>query len=175
MSTDTNIFSKLNDAMGEIDYGWVDKNGARHEKLSGFSDLYALQLPNELRKSKLGVCWDQVELERDILTQNNVATDAYFIVYYDDNKCPTHTFILFENKGKTVWYEHAWEKHRGWYEFASTNEALREVREKFIAMELAGVDLDWNKLCIYKYPAPTKKLGCLEFYKHCEAGENIVP
>lgn len=34
MSTDTNIFSKLNDAMGEIDYGWVDKNGTFHETLA---------------------------------------------------------------------------------------------------------------------------------------------
>lgn len=169
-----NIREALDSEMNQIDYGWVDKDGNPHERLQGFSEGYALQTPAELRESKLGVCWDQVELEREILKNQEIAARTYFIVYYDDKKCPTHTFVLFERGDKTIWYEHAWEKHRGWHEFDSVDEALRNIREKFIELELKDTEINWNNLCIYEYSAPTKKLGCLDFYRHCEAGKNII-
>ena len=163
----------LDAEMAKIDYGWLDKDGGRHERLHGFKDGYILQTPDELRESRLGVCWDQVELERDILERSGIDAHAYFVVYYNGAMDPSHTFILFENDGKVVWYEHAWEKHRGWHEFDSFEDALRDVREKFIEMELSGVELNPMNLCIYEYEAPTQKLSCMEFYSHCGAGKSV--
>ena len=79
-----NIREVLDSEMNQINYGWVDKEGNPHEQLQGFSEDYALQNPAELRESKLGVCWDQVELEREILKNQEIAARTYFIVYYDD-------------------------------------------------------------------------------------------
>ena len=51
--------------MEDINYGWVDKNGLIHNEVDdNFASLYMLQSPKEILNSKVGVCWDQVELER---------------------------------------------------------------------------------------------------------------
>lgn len=51
--------------MNNINYDWVDKNNKKHNLVDEtFSDNYILQTPKELIENKLGVCWDQVELER---------------------------------------------------------------------------------------------------------------
>ncbi|MBR1939511.1 hypothetical protein IJ847_02145 [Candidatus Saccharibacteria bacterium] len=164
--------AKIDEVMNQIQYGWVDKDGGRHEELTGFSASYALQLADELQESKLGVCWDQVELERKLFAEQGIKARAFFIVYYDDGRCPTHTFVLVEDGDKVVWYEHAWEFKRGWHEFDNLYDALREVRKNFIDVELHN-DFEPQNLCIYQYSAPTEKLSCIDFYHHCEAGESF--
>ena len=153
--------------MEEINYGWVDKNGNPHIKLEGFADNYILQSPEELIKSKLGVCWDQVELERFYFKEKGIDINSYFIVHYDGKKCPCHTFISFEKNGKFYWFEHAWEKHRGIKEFNSKEELLKDVREKFIDLELKN-GYQEDHLFIFNYKKPTPHLDTLGFYKHCE-------
>ena len=155
--------------MNEIEYGWVDKEGKSHIKLEDFADNYILQSPEELIKSKLGVCWDQVELERYYFDKINIKVNSYFIVHYDDNKCPCHTFISFEDNNKFYWFEHAWEKYRGIREFNSLEELLKEVKEKFIDLELKG-NYKENNLFIYNYKKPKYHIDVAEFYKHCEQG-----
>ena len=52
------------DMLNEIEYGWVDKSGNKHTIVdSSYSDNYCLQSPQQIIKSKIGVCCDQVELE----------------------------------------------------------------------------------------------------------------
>ena len=167
-----NYREKIDKVMQTIHYGWVDKDGQKHEKLQGFSDNYRLQFPDELLKSKLGVCWDQVELERKLFADEGIRVTLFFIVYYDDAKCPTHTFVLIEEDGKTIWYEHAWEKYAGWHKYKNTIEAMRDIRNKFLKQEHL-TNINWDNLVIYiDYPAPTEKLSCLEFYHHCEDKKN---
>ena len=167
-----NYKGKIDAVMQDIEYGWVDKDGNRHCKMEGFSDNYHLQLPDELQASKLGVCWDQVELERKLFADLNIKATPFFIVYYDDDKCPTHTFMLIEDEGKTIWYEHAWKKYAGWHEFDNLLEAIRTIRDHFLEQEHL-VDINPMNLVIYfNYPAPEKKLSCLEFYHHCEDKNN---
>ena len=159
--------------MDEIDYGWVDKDGNKHIKLQGFADNYRLQTPEELIKNKLGVCWDQVELERYYFKQEGIDIKSYFIVHYDDNKCPCHTFASFEENNKFYWFEHAWEKHRGIREFSSEKELLKEVKKCFIELELKdGYDEDC--LFIYNYPTPKEHIGVVEFYKNAEKGDIVL-
>lgn len=155
--------------MDEIEYGWVDKKGEKHTKLAGFADNYILQTPEELKKNKLGVCWDQVELERYYFKEKGIDIKSYFIVYYDGGKCPCHTFISFEDNNKFYWFEHAWERHKGIREFNSEKELLEEVTKCFIELELKN-GYDDNYLFIYNYSKPDKKLDTLEFYHHCEKG-----
>lgn len=164
--------SKIDSAMSQIQYGWVDKDGKKHEQMQGFSDNYALQLPDELIKSKLGVCWDQVELERKLFAEQGIKIHACCIAYYDNDKCPTHTFVIYEENGKTIWYEHAWTKHAGWHEFNNRIELMHEIRETFIKDEHL-TDINPQNLVIYMdYPAPNQKLGCLDFYHHFEDKRN---
>lgn len=165
-----NIIDELN----KIEYGWIDKNNNIYKEVNNlFSDNYILQSPEQVIKNKVGVCWDQVELERELFEKKNIKFNTFFIVHYDNDKCPTHTFLIYEENNKYYWFEHSWEKFKGIHEYKSELEALKDIKEKFIKYELNSKYNPMN-LCIYKYNKPKYGISCLEFYKHCEKGENII-
>lgn len=155
--------------MEEIKYGWVDKNGNPHTKLENMIEMYMLQTPEETKKSKVGVCWDQVELERHYFNEKGIDIKSYFIVYNDGKKFPCHTTIAFEDNGKFYWFEHAWDMYKGIKEFDNENDLLEEVKKCFISLELKD-GYDNNQIFIYNYSKPEKKLNTLEFYGHCQNG-----
>lgn len=159
--------------MNNINYGYIDKQKKIHEEIDEFfSDNYILQSPKELEKNKYGVCWDQVELERHYFEKYNFNIKTYFIVYYDNDKCPTHTFLVYEKNNKYYWFEHSWNRFRGIYEYGNLDKLLLDVKNKYIKYELEN---NYNKdnLIIYEYTKPEYNIGVLEFYKHCEKGKKI--
>ena len=73
---------EIMDKMNNINYGYLDINSNVHNSVDDkFSELYRLQSPNEILNNKVGVCWDQVELERYLFSQKNVEFKTYFISY----------------------------------------------------------------------------------------------
>ena len=167
-----NYYNELEimELMDEIEYGWVDKNNLKHYLVDdSYSNNYILQKPSELIKNKVGVCWDQVELERYYFKNTFYNIKTYFIVYYDNDKCPTHTFLTFEKNDKHYWFEHSWEKFRGIEEYNSLNELLLDVKNKFIRYELNN-NYKKDNLVIREYKKPKYHLTVQEFYKHCEEG-----
>ena len=128
---------EIMDLMNNIEYGYVDKEGRKYTKeFDDFADLYILQTPKEIEKSKVGVCWDQVELERYYFKGNDWNIKTYFLVYYDGDKCPTHTFLTFEKNNKYYWFEHSWERFRGIHEYESLKKELAErIDEATAAIE----------------------------------------
>lgn len=162
---------EIMDLMTDIQYGWVDKEDKLHiDDFALFSSLYCLQSPKEVLKNKIGVCWDQVELERYYFSGWKVRT--FFIVYYDGDKCPTHTFLTYEKEGKFYWFEHSWEKFRGIYKYDSMKDLLLDVRDKFVEDEQLSCSISEN-LCLYEYKKPKYGLSVMEFYKHCENGQEL--
>lgn len=167
-----NEFEIMN-LMENIEYGWMDKQGSKHNIVDeSYSKNYILPSPKEIIGNKVGVCWDQVELERYYFKGNDWNIKTYFIVHYDSDKCPTHTFLTFEKGNKYYWFEHSWEKFRGIHEYATLKDLLLDVRDKFIKYELNNV-CEKNNLCIYNYKKPKYHINVLEFFKHCESGINI--
>ena len=165
-----NYYNELEimDLMNNIEYGWIDKNNNKHNIVDKtYSDNYILQSPNEVIKNKLGVCWDQVELERYYFKSNNWNVKTYFLVHYDGNKCPTHTFLTFEKNKKYYWLEHSWERFRGIHEYKYLKELLFDIKEKFIKYELNN-QYEKDNLLLYEYPKPKYHISVQEFYNHCE-------
>ena len=156
-----------------IDYGWVDKDNNKHNHIdNSYAENYKLQSPQELIKSKFGVCWDQVELERYCFKNHICNCKTYSIIYYDEHKCPTHTFLTYEKGNHFYWFEHSWKKYKGIHKYDSLKELLKDVQNKFVNDE---IKTEFNKfnLCIYDYKKPKYGIGCLDFYKHCESGQKI--
>ncbi len=169
MIIEQTILNNLN----EISYGWIDKENNIHDLVNeDFSKLYKLQSPEEVLTNKVGVCWDQVELERSIFTKENYKIKTYFICHYDNASCPTHTFLVYEKNNKFYWFEHSWEIFRGIHEYNSIYELLSDVKEKFIKYELNN---NYNKynLLLREYSKPKYGISVIEFYKHCEENEII--
>ena len=168
------MISNIEKELNKIEYGYLDKNNTIHNNVDNeFSDNYILQSPEQTLKNRVGVCWDQVELERILFEKENIKFDTYFIVHYDSDKCPTHTFLIYEENNKYYWFEHSWKEFKGIHEYNTELEALKDIKEKFIKAELNN-NYDPMNLCIYKYDKPKYGITCLEFYKHCEKGENII-
>ncbi len=63
----------MNDIMlvlNNIEYGYKDKDNHLHFFIDdNFSSNYVLQSPLEVLQNKVGVCWDQVELERSLFLE----------------------------------------------------------------------------------------------------------
>lgn len=159
--------------MKNIEYGWIDKNNNKHNFVDEtYSNNYILQSPNEVIKNKIGVCWDQVELERYYFKGNDWNIKTYFLVYYDGDKCPTHTFLTFEKNNKYYWFEHSWERFRGIHEYESLKKMLLDIRDKFIKHELNN-DYVSKKLVLHEYKKPKYHISVQEFYNHCDYGRYI--
>lgn len=159
--------------MNEINYGWIDKKSKLHKEVNNlFSDNYILQTPKEVVKNKVGICWDQVELERYYFKNNDWNIKTYFIVHYDNDKCPTHTFLTYRKNDKIFWIEHSWEMFRGIHQYSSIKELLIDVRNKFVENELDN-SYNQNNLVIYEYRKPKFHISVQQFYKHCESGFSI--
>ena len=166
------FIKEIDAKMSPIQYGWVDNTGGKHTDMEGYGENYMLQMPDQLLESRLGVCWDQTELQRKLFADADIVTRSFFIVHYDGDRDPTHSFTIFEHGGKVFWYEHAWEIMRGLHEYDNLESALSDVHDKFIDKELGGKYNPQN-LVMYEYGAPQRNLSCPEFYKHCESGKKI--
>ena len=165
---------ELLDFMNDISYGYMDKDENIHKEMdNSFADNFALESYMEVLNNKIGICWDQVELERYFFENKNIKHNTYFIVHYDNDKCPTHTFLIYEDNNKYYWFEHSWELYSGIHEYDSEELALKDIKNKFIKSEIDGEYNPMN-LCIYKYDKPNSHIDCAEFYKHCESGINII-
>ena len=169
--TPKEIYEQLN----TIEYGWVDKDGAKHCKLEPalFGQIYMLQTPEELIKSKIGVCWDQVELQRFYFSKTDLKFQSYDIFYINKNQMPNHTFFVYEESNKYYWFEHAFDKYKGIHEFNDLKCLLLEVKEAFVATELKGICND-DFLNIFEYDEPKEHLNCTEFYNHFMNGKNVT-
>ena len=159
--------------MKDIDYGYVDKDNNKYYTITkDFETKYILQSPKETKINKVGVCWDQVELERYYFRATGYNIKTYFIVSYDNDKCPTHTFLVFEKDNNYYWFEHSWERFRGIHQYNTLESLLTDIKDKFIKYELNNI-YDKDTLCLYEYKKPNSHLSVAEFYKHCENGIKI--
>jgi len=172
MGDKMNEYEIMNSMKG-VQYGWLDKfNHKNHIVNELFADNYILQSPKEIIKNKIGVCWDQVELERYYFNQTNLKIKTYFICHYNNDRCLTHTFLIYEKGGSYYWFEHSWEKYRGIYKHQTIKELLCDVRDKFIETELNNC-YQKEQLMLYEYTKPKYGISVIDFFKHCEKGEKI--
>lgn len=158
--------------MDSIEYGFKDENGkniinTNPQKWDDeFYKFYYLQTPDELLKSKCGVCWDQVELERKLFQDNNIKFKTYFIYMVDHDMLPSHTFLTYENNNKYYWFEHSWSAYKGVHEYKSELELLLDVKKNF--MKEHNYVSENCFLYIYEYQKPKKHITCDEFYQYIE-------
>ena len=156
---------KIMDTMEKIEYGFLDENGNNiidnNENI--FNKIYHLMSPEELLNKKVGVCWDQVELERKLFDDKKIKTKTYFI-YIDDKKyLPSHTFLTYYENDKIYWFEHSWYDQKGIHEYNNLNQLLNDVELKFKNYNEMEDNL---QIHIYEYNKPNYNLSCEEFFNY---------
>lgn len=134
MLSTINTPEELNKYMDSIEYGFITKNGEMidqsHEKFDDenyFYDEYHLQSPGGLLQSKLGVCWDQTELERVWFNNKGINNTVIYIEINDGKDIPSHTFLVYEDDNGYYWFEHSWYQFRGIRKFIHLKDLLNTV------------------------------------------------
>lgn len=164
------------DVMEQIEYGFLDNNGNNicdNTNLEYmFNKIYYLMSPEELLNKKVGICWDQVELERKLFEENDIKTETYFIYIDDKSNLPSHTFLVYYIGNKVYWFEHSWFDEKGIHEYNNLNDLLNDIEIKFIKSRENEVSngLDVH---IYKYNKPNYNISCDEFYNYISTQKKI--
>lgn len=126
---------QLLDFMGDIEYDNFEDE-----------EEYMVQTVEELLDSRRGVCYDQVELEREVLGGYDPETYfSYKALPIEDN--PTHTFLIYREGDEYFWFENSWAEYRGIHgPYGSREEAVEAVEEK-----LRG---GWGSVHTIRYKRP---------------------
>ena len=122
---------QLLDWMKPFKYGWFTRGGKAHNGSEGipgdFYHNFHLQSPQQLTASKVGVCWDFVELERQWFKENNYQFAIFYIILNDARVQPTHTFLVYQIGRHHYWFEYSWEKYRGIHRYGSSDILIKDV------------------------------------------------
>lgn len=131
---------------------------------------YALCDTKRLLKHHYGVCWDQVEFEREWFLKHNFKVKTYFIWFYFDsstNNYMTHTFLIYKGDNKYYLFEHSDYKNRGIYEFSNIYDAISYAKDYFINDNREyGNKMDddiLNHLEIIEYEKPKSLISSSQF------------
>jgi len=148
--------------MSDIRYGYQAGDGKIYlDDFEKFDDNYILESPKDVLKSKVGVCWDQVELERYLLSSHDIR--SYFIAYFGKNTY-THTFLVIKEDDIYYWLENAFYKYRGIHKYQVLDELLLDVKNKFIDSEVKE-EFDKDKLVLKEYSKPKYHLSSKEYFE----------
>ena len=117
------IYKKLED----IKYGWFDKNKNLHDKLyKDYFKLYKMQSIEEINKSRIGVCWETVELSRHLLEQAGYKCTSYFAIYNDIGYF-CHTCLVVEKENCFYWFEVSFNEKKGIKKYENLNKLYEDI------------------------------------------------
>lgn len=153
----------------DINYGWHDKEGKIHERLTGFHENFILQDADTIVKDNYAVCWEMCELERDFLNINNIENKTIFVILKNTHIC--HTFIVYKENDKYYWLEASWANKKGIHKFNSLEEILDYYRDNF--QDFAKREYDRNDLEFYEYKNIYPGMNCESFYETCFKGTKL--
>lgn len=166
----------LNFMSNNIKYGFVGKNGKvyNNQNSEDWNDWYEqclVQTGEQVLNTKVGTCWDQVELERLWFENNNYEIKTIFIWFEVDyeNNYPTHSFLLYKNNNKWYWFENSFESCRGIHEFNTIEEAVECVKTRQLEYAISiGVAKHEDKDFIkdYEYSKLVSPFNVDEYINH---------
>lgn len=119
---------KVMEIMDSINYGWIDINNKIHLNTTiDIQKLYRLSAIEEILKNKIGICFDQVELERYFFREH-YKTSSYAIF----TNHMVHSFLVLEKNDQFIYFEHSSFNNKGIYIFNNINDLLGYVVNCFI-------------------------------------------
>jgi len=93
-----------------IEYGWMDKSYKKYFTFDTWWEDYRLLLPPDVKKYKIGTCYEQALLAYDHLTSHGYKCKLIYIQQY---KISTHLFVIYKVDGGWNYFEHSFEKYKG--------------------------------------------------------------
>lgn len=163
-----------------IEYGWIDRAGNKNG--TGESDdtskmwaEYKLQSPLQLIRSKVGVCWDQCELERVWFQRHKYPFTIVYLEIDDDEAKPSHSFLVYKEPGESsevYWFEHSWGQKKGIHKFSDFGTCMQTVIQQFEISQ--GKKHGQNP--VYKHmiiPAPKFGINVIKYMEYARKCREI--
>lgn len=158
------VYISIKEKLENIKLGYRDKDGNFYSGFRyDFKELFYLQSPKQLLESCVGSCFDQVELEREIITKLDVDCRTYFIMYPNDDIDYAHTFLIYKDGKKYFWLENAWFLYKGVHVYDSKDELFDDVLNKFVD---TIPDADIRKVKMYMYDKPRFGINYAKLLSH---------
>ena len=158
------VYINIKDKLDGIKLGYRDKEGNFYSGFKyNFKDIYYLQSPKQLLESKVGCCFDQVELERELVSKLNVDCRTYYMMYPDDTVDYAHTFLIYKDSKKYYWLENAWLKYKGVHVYDSKDELFEDIVSKFVNTIPNG---SINRIKLFMYDKPRAGLNYTKLLSH---------
>lgn len=165
------VYVNIKDKLKDIRLGYRDKEDNKYIGFnSDFKEIFYLQSPKQLLESKIGSCFDQVELERELISRLGVDCRTYFISYPDDDLDMSHVFLIYKDSKKYYWVENAWMKYKGLHVYDSKDELFDDVLGKFVETIPNG---DFKKVKLYLYEKPRSGINYSKFVSNCMSNRSI--
>ncbi|MBQ4031944.1 MAG: GNAT family N-acetyltransferase [Bacilli bacterium] len=165
------VYVNIKDKLEGIRLGYRDKEDNKYSGFDNdFKETFYLQSPKQLLESKIGTCFDQVELERELISRLDVDCRTYFISYPDDDYDMSHVFLIYKDSQKYYWVENAWKKYKGLHIYDSKEDLFDDVLSKFIKTIPDG---DFKKVKLYLYERPRYGISYTKFVSNCMSNRSI--
>ena len=114
--------------MDTISYGWIGIDEKVYvNTIENFIKKYRLSSIEEILKNRIGVCLEQVELERYFLSKS-YKTESYALI----TRHMFHAVLTLEKDGNFIYFEHSSSKNKGIYFFDSKEQMLDYIVTSFM-------------------------------------------
>lgn len=100
---------------------------------------YCLQKPEQMIKTKVGICFDQVEFERKWFVNYGYKVHTFFCNFHN------HAFLVYEYNGKYYYFERTLKKLNGIHEANSLKDILDEYKKQQLS------DCSFENFKLYEY------------------------
>lgn len=159
-----------------LTYGWLDNDGNCHYSLNAeMGRTFQIQAPTDLIKSKLGVCADQVELERSFLEERGYRCFSYLIHLHRSEKLRAHFYLIFQDQDQWIWIENAYQKQEGYHIYKSKDEAIHAFPQAFIdEFHITENDLLYVTEYSHLHPGSAEQISNICFSKESVLLKNQV-
>ena len=166
-----NLYDTIKDKLKDIKIGYRDKEGNKYLGYKkNFKDVFYFQSPKQLLESKIGTCFEQVELEREVASKLDVDYRTYYMTYPDNEYDISHTFLIYKDHKKYYWVENAWLTYQGLHSYNSKEALLNDVVSKFVATIPNG---ELKKVKLYVYDKPRYGTSYAKFLSTCITGKSV--
>lgn len=159
-----------------IQYGFKGTNGkiyldTNEDFNEGFPDKYELMKPEEVLEYKVGMCFEQTELERAWFINHGINHKVFFhmIALPYNNNYSTHAFLVYELNNKWYWFENSWYDEKGIHEYNTLEELLKDEFEKDAKfLRKQGItDEELTHFTRKEIDIPKFHISCIDYISYC--------
>ena len=162
---------RILDNISDIKIGFSDRKGNLYHNIKqNFNEVFYLRKPEDILSSRIGLCFEQVELERFLLSKYDLKLRTYFLLYQESNLGSSHAFVIYKDNEKYYWLENAWLKYRGIHEYKTKEEAYLDIAYKF-GKTIPNFKRD--KLKLYEFEKPRYGIS-YEKYKNNAFNGHVI-